>query len=130
MVRIALYDVSRAEVERAWVHEHTGPVHRLAFDPHIGALLLSGSHDGSVKMWDLRALTRASQTMKSVGSFLSKKAGVRDVKWCPTQATDALEFALCTDTGVIPEMGPSETKPAIAQYQCTWQVLSGNRLAS
>ena len=99
--RIALYDISRAEVERAWVHEHTGPVHRLAFDPHIGALLLSGSHDGSVKMWDLRALTRASQTMKSVGSFLSKKAGVRDVKWCPTQATDALEFALCTDTGVI-----------------------------
>ena len=99
--RIALYDVSRAEVERAWVHEHTGPVHRLAFDPHIGTLLLSGSHDGSVKMWDLRALTRASQTMKSVGSFLSKKAGVRDVKWCPTQATDALEFALCTDTGVI-----------------------------
>lgn len=99
--RIALYDVSRAEVERAWVHEHTGAVHKLAFDPHIGALLLSGSHDGTVKMWDLRALTRASQTMKSVGGFLSKKAGVRDVKWCPTQATDALEFALCTDTGVI-----------------------------
>lgn len=99
--RIALYDVSRAEVERAWLHEHTGPVHRLAFDPHIGYLLLSGSHDGSVKMWDLRALTRASQTMRSFGGFLSKKAGVRDVKWCPTTATDALEFALCTDTGVI-----------------------------
>ncbi len=99
--RIAIYDVSRAEVERAWVHEHTGAVHKLAFDPHIGALLLSGSHDGTVKMWDLRTLARASQTMKSVRGFVTRKAGVRDVKWCPTQATDALEFAICTDTGVI-----------------------------
>jgi WD40 repeat protein len=99
--RIALYDVSRTEVERAWVHEHTGQVHKLAFDPHIGALLLSGSHDGTVKTWDLRTLARASQTLKSGGGFFPRKSGIRDVKWCPTRATDAIEFAVCTDVGVI-----------------------------
>ena len=98
--RIALYDLKRPEVELAWLHEHTRSVHKLAFDPHQGYLLLSGSHDGTVKMWDLRNLAgeRAALAMKSVRQYQGRADAVRDLRWSPT---DAFEFVMCTDAGVI-----------------------------
>ena len=98
--RIALYDLRRPEVENAWLHEHTRAVHKLAFNPHQGSYLLSGSHDGSCKAWDLRTLAgeRAAMTTKSFRQFQGRAEAVRDVRWSPT---DAFEFVTATDSGTV-----------------------------
>jgi WD40 repeat protein len=98
--RIALYDLRRPEVENAWLHEHTRSVHKLAFNPHQGYYLLSGSHDGSCKAWDLRTLAgeRAAMTTKSFRQFQGRAEAVRDVRWSPT---DAFEFVVGTDSGTV-----------------------------
>ncbi len=54
--RVQLYDINRAGVELASLHEHHRQVHKLAFNPHQGAYLLSASQDATVRLWDLRAL--------------------------------------------------------------------------
>ena len=98
--RIALYDLRRPEVEKAWLYEHTRPVHKLAFNPHQGYYLLSGSHDGSCKVWDLRTLSgeRAAMTTKSFRQFQGRAEAVRDIRWSPT---DAVEFVVGTDSGTV-----------------------------
>jgi WD40 repeat protein len=98
--RVALYDLRRPEVENAWLHEHTRSVHKLAFNPHQGYYLLSGSHDGSCKAWDLRTLAgeRAAMTTKSFRQFQGRAEAVRDVRWSPT---DAFEFVIGTDSGTV-----------------------------
>jgi WD40 repeat protein len=98
--RIALYDLRRPEVENAWLHEHTRSVHKLAFNPHQGYYLLSASHDGNCKAWDLRALAgeRAAMTTKSFRQFQGRAEAVRDVRWSPT---DAFEFVIGTDSGTV-----------------------------
>ena len=98
--RIALYDVTRAEVEHARIHEHTRTVHRLGFNPHQGYLLLSGSQDGAARIWDLRQLSgdRAGLSTKSFRQFDGRADAIRDVRWSPTEG---LEFAVCTDNGTI-----------------------------
>ena len=98
--RIALYDLRRPEVESAWLHEHTRSVHKLAFNPHQGYFLLSASHDGSCRGWDLRSLAgeRAAMTTKSFRQFQGRAEAVRDVRWSPT---DAFEFVTATDSGTI-----------------------------
>ena len=98
--RIALYDLRRPEVENAWLHEHTRSVHKLAFNPHQGYFLLSGSHDGSCRAWDLRNLAgeRAAMTTKSFRQFQGRAEAVRDVRWSPT---DAFDFVTGSDSGTI-----------------------------
>jgi WD repeat-containing protein 24 len=98
--RIALYDLRRPEVENAWLHEHTRSVHKLAFNPHQGYYLLSGSHDGSCRAWDLRSLAgeRAAMTTKSFRQFQGRTEAVRDVRWSPT---DAVDFVMGTDSGTV-----------------------------
>src|SRR5271155_1286440 len=98
--RIALYDLRRPEVENAWLHEHTRSVHKLAFNPHQGYYLLSGSHDGSCRAWDLRTLAgeRAAMTTKSFRQFQGRTEAVRDVRWSPT---DAVDFVMGTDSGTV-----------------------------
>jgi WD40 repeat protein len=98
--RIALYDLRRPEVENAWLHEHTRSVHKLAFNPHQGCYLLSGSHDGSCRAWDLRTLAgeRAAMTTKSFRQFQGRSEAVRDVRWSPT---DAVDFVMGTDSGTV-----------------------------
>ena len=54
--QIVIYDVTRAGVEFARLHEHVRQVHRVAFNPHQGALLLSGSQDATMRLWDLQEL--------------------------------------------------------------------------
>ena len=98
--QIVLYDLNRVGVEFARLHEHNRQVHRLAFNPHRGNLLLSGSQDGTVRLWDLRTLSgeRNVMTCQSRSRYAGNSEGVRDVRWCPT---DALEFATGTDSGII-----------------------------
>ena len=98
--RIVLYDINRAGVELARLHEHTRQVHKVAFNPYQGALLLSGSQDATIRMWDLRDLAgeRSVMTCRSINRFLGNNEGIRDLRWSPT---DGVEFAAGTDNGVI-----------------------------
>lgn len=98
--RISIYDIRRPEVELLWLHEHPRQVHKLGFNPFQGALLLSGSHDGTVKYWDLRASRRerSSLVLDSSKQFPGRAEAVRDLRWSPT---DGVEFITCTDGGTI-----------------------------
>ena len=98
--QIVLYDLNRTGVELARLHEHSRQVHRLAFNPFQGALLLSGSQDATIRLWDLRALERdrSVMTCHSVHKYPGNNEGIRDLRWSPTEG---VEFAACTDTGVI-----------------------------
>ena len=98
--QIVVYDINRPGVEYARLHEHVRQVHRVAFNPHQGALLLSGSQDATVRLWDLRDLAgdRSILTARSQLQFPGNNEGIRDVKWSPTEG---VEFAVGTDNGVI-----------------------------
>ncbi|MCJ1365708.1 SEA (Seh1-associated) complex subunit [Acarospora aff. strigata] len=98
--RLVVYDINRSGVELARLHEHNRQVHKVAFNPHEGALLLSGSQDTTVKLWDLRALSgdRSVMTCRSIHRYVGNNDGVRDLKWSPT---DGVEFATGTDNGVV-----------------------------
>ena len=98
--QIVVYDINRAGVELARLHEHSRIVHRLGFNPHQAALMLSGSQDATVRLWDLRTLAggRSAMTCQSRMKFAGNNEGIRDLKWRPT---DAFEFAVATDSGVI-----------------------------
>ena len=98
--RIVIYDINRAGVELARLHEHTRQVHRVAFNPYQGALLLSGSQDSTIRMWDMRDLAgaRSVMTCRSIKRFSGNNEGIRDLKWSPS---DGVEFAAGTDNGVI-----------------------------
>ncbi|KAI9882461.1 MAG: hypothetical protein M1823_005797 [Watsoniomyces obsoletus] len=99
--RVQLYDINRAGVELASLHEHHRQVHKLAFNPHQGAYLLSASQDATVRLWDLRALVgggRSVLSFRSARKYATNAEGVRDVKWSPTEGT---EFACGTDAGAV-----------------------------
>lgn len=98
--QIVIYDVTRAGVELARLHEHVRQVHRVAFNPHEGALLLSGSQDASMRLWDLRDLARdrSVMTCRSSCQYPGNNEGIRDLRWSPT---NGVEFAAGTDNGVI-----------------------------
>ncbi|KAI9730659.1 MAG: SEA (Seh1-associated) complex subunit [Cirrosporium novae-zelandiae] len=97
---IIVYDLTRAGVASAHFHEHSRPVHKLAFNPHEGAYLLSASQDGTVKLWDLRnrASDHGVMTCRSKNTYMGNSECIRDVKWSPE---DGVEFAFCTDTGSV-----------------------------
>lgn len=98
--QIVIYDLNRPGVELARLHEHNRQVHRVAFNPHQGALLLSGSQDASVRLWDMRELggDRSLVSGRSVGKYSLNNEGIRDLQWSPT---NGVEFAAGTDNGVI-----------------------------
>ncbi|KAK5169246.1 hypothetical protein LTR04_006039, partial [Oleoguttula sp. CCFEE 6159] len=97
--KVIVYDVQRPGIEIARLHGHSRQVHKIAFNPHGGHLLLSASQDGTVRLWDLRALRReATMLSSSRSTFSGGSDGVRDVKWSPT---NGLEFAIATDSGGI-----------------------------
>lgn len=98
--QIVVYDINRTGVEYARLHEHVRQVHRVAFNPHQGAWLLSGSQDATIRFWDLRNLAgdRSVMTCRSQEQFAGNNEGIRDLKWSPT---NGVEFAVGTDNGVI-----------------------------
>ncbi len=98
--KIVVYDLNRPGVELARLHEHNRQVHRISINPHQGALVLSGSQDSSVRLWDLRTVAggREIAPARSRNRYLGNAEGIRDLRWSPT---DAVEFAFCTDSGVI-----------------------------
>ena len=98
--RIMLYDVNRAGVESARLDEHNRQVHKLAFNPHQGYLMLSASQDATMRLWDLRAMQggRNVLTFRSAFRYKGNAEGIRDVKWSPTDGTG---FACATDAGVV-----------------------------
>ncbi|OQV00881.1 WD domain-containing protein [Cladophialophora immunda] len=93
--RIALYDLNAPspKTELAWLHEHTGQINKLDFDPHAGYLLLSASQDKSVRLWDLRQPQRDRSRIR-----FEVRSAVRDVRWSPVEP---LDFAICADGGVV-----------------------------
>ena len=93
--RIALYDLNAAgpRIELAWLHEHTGQVNKLDFDPFAGYVLLSASQDKSVRLWDLREPKSSKSRLR-----FEVRSAVRDVRWSPTVS---LDFAVCGDGGVV-----------------------------
>lgn len=98
--QIVIYDINRVGVECARLHEHVRQVHRVAFNPHQGAWLLSGSQDATIRFWDLRSLAgdRSVMTCRSQDQYPGNNEGIRDLKWSPT---NGVEFAVGTDNGVI-----------------------------
>ena len=120
--KVILYDLNRANVELVRLHEHTRQVHKLAFNPHQGHLLLSASHDATVRLWDLRDMRQKAAACTSRDQFSGISGGIRDVQWSPT---DGVEFAFGTDNGVIQRWdfrhnkGPKQKIPAHDQKTCT-----------
>ncbi|ENI00693.1 hypothetical protein COCC4DRAFT_205257 [Bipolaris maydis ATCC 48331] len=120
--KVILYDLNRASVELTRLHEHTRQVHKLAFNPHQGHLLLSASHDSTVRLWDLRDMRRDATICPSRDQYHGMNGGIRDVQWSPT---DAVEFAFGTDNGTIQRWdfrytkGPKQKITAHDQRICT-----------
>lgn len=110
--QIVIYDVTRAGVEFARLHEHVRQVHRVAFNPHQGALLLSGSQDATMRLWDLRDLAgdRSIMTCRSSYQYPGHNEGIRDLRWSPM---NGVEFAAGTDNGVIQRWDLRKTKAPI-----------------
>lgn len=95
--KIILYDLGHAGLQAAQLHEHFRHVHKVTFNPHRGNLLLSGSQDGTVRLWDVRDVRQAN-TLRSKHKYSGQADGIRDVKWSPTEGFD---FAFGTDSGWI-----------------------------
>ncbi|KAK2757040.1 SEA (Seh1-associated) complex subunit [Arachnomyces sp. PD_36] len=98
--RIVIYDLHRPGIELARLHEHTRQVHRLAFNPHRSAWLLSGSQDATIRMWDLRQASgeRGVVNAGSKNRFNGHSEAIRDIRW---SQTDGVAFAVATDSGSI-----------------------------
>lgn len=97
--KIILYNLGRAGLPPVQLYEHFRQVHKVTFNPHRGNLLLSGSQDGTVKLWDLRDVQKGpSSTLQSKRKYSGQSDGVRDVKWSPTEGVD---FAFGTDSGWV-----------------------------
>jgi WD40 repeat protein len=120
--KVILYDLNRASVELTRLHEHNRQVHKLAFNPHQGYLLLSASQDATVRLWDLRDMRRDAVICRSRDQYAGINGGIRDVQWSPT---DAVEFAFGTDNGNIQRWdfrynkGPKQKITAHDQRICT-----------
>lgn len=110
--KIVLYDINRASVELARLHEHDRQVHRLAINPHQGYYLLSGSQDATLRLWDLRAMAggRGVMSFASSHKYSANADGIRDVRWSPTDGT---AFACSTDAGVVQRWDFRENKAPV-----------------
>jgi WD repeat-containing protein 24 len=87
---ICVYDLKDGSLDRQ-LREHGRQVHKVAFNPADGRLLLSASQDGTIKLWDLR-------DRKSRLTFVCRADAVRDVQF---NAGNAVEFAAAFDNGTI-----------------------------
>lgn len=97
---VVTYDLNRAGLELSRFQGHSRQVHRLAFNPHFPAYLLSGSQDATIRMWDLRMppTERGAMTSGCQKMFNGNSDAIRDIRWSPT---DGVMFATATDSGAI-----------------------------
>ena len=98
--RIVVYDLQRPGLQLCRFQGHNRQVHRLAFNPHRAAWLLSGSQDGTIRMWDLRTAS-ANRGLSTCGSkqiYQGNSDAIRDVRWSPS---DGVVFATASDSGAI-----------------------------
>ncbi|KAF1351186.1 hypothetical protein BDV97DRAFT_351305 [Delphinella strobiligena] len=109
---IIVYDLNHPGIEVARLYEHRRQVHRVTFNPHAGQHFLSGSQDGTVRLWDLRDLRRDSATFASRFTTTGQNEGVRDVKWSPT---DIFALALCTDGGFVQKWDTRKLKTPLTK---------------
>lgn len=105
--KVVIYDLNRPGIEVASFYEHSRQVHKVAFCPHQGGLLLSASQDASVKLWDLRASKSEILNLPRTKTFAGQSEAIRDVRWSPT---DVFEFAFGTDNGSIQKWDHRNTK--------------------
>lgn len=98
--RIVVYDLQRPGLQLCRFQGHNRQVHRLAFNPHLPSWLLSGSQDGTIRMWDLRSApaNRGTSTCGSKHSYQGNSDAIRDVRWSPS---DGVVFATASDSGAI-----------------------------
>ena len=98
--RIVAYDLHRTGLEFCRFQGHSRQVHRLAFNPHFPAWLLSGSQDSSIRMWDLRMASseRGVSTCGSKELYNGNSDAIRDIRWSPS---DGVMFATATDSGAV-----------------------------
>lgn len=98
--RIVVYDLQRPALQLCRFQGHNRQVHRLAFNPHLASWLLSGSQDGTIRMWDLRASStnRGLSTCGSKHVYQGNSDAIRDVRWSPS---DGVVFATASDSGAI-----------------------------
>lgn len=87
---ICLYDAKVGVLDRQ-LREHGRQVHKIAFNPVDGRLLLSASQDGTIKLWDLRE-------RNSRFTFVGRADAVRDVQF---NAGNVVEFAAAFDNGTV-----------------------------
>lgn len=98
--RIVIYDLHRTGLEYCRFQGHSRQVHRLAFNPHHPAWLLSGSQDAHIRLWDLRAVPtdRGVSVCGSRDRYNGNSDAIRDIRWSPA---DGVLFAAATDSGAI-----------------------------
>ncbi|KAJ5667283.1 hypothetical protein N7507_003147, partial [Penicillium longicatenatum] len=98
--RIVVYDLQRPGLQLCRFQGHNRQVHRLAFNPHLASWLLSGSQDGTIRMWDLRSAStnRGLSTCGSKHVYQGNSDAIRDVRWSPS---DGVVFATASDSGAI-----------------------------
>ncbi|KAI5865820.1 hypothetical protein GGS23DRAFT_356386 [Durotheca rogersii] len=102
--KIFMYDMSRlgsgSGVEFIQSREDSRQINKLDFNPHRGTYLLSGSQDGTVRCFDVKArdAERSGPTFRVFQSYRCNADGVSDVKWAPK---DGMIFACATDSGVV-----------------------------
>ncbi|KAL4980318.1 hypothetical protein BDW66DRAFT_156547 [Aspergillus desertorum] len=98
--RIVVYDLQRTGLEYCRFQGHSRQVHRLAFNPHQPAWLLSGSQDAHIRLWDLRTVPadRGVSVFGSRDQYNGNSDAVRDIRWSPG---DGVLFAVATDSGAI-----------------------------
>ncbi|KAL1915379.1 uncharacterized protein VTP21DRAFT_6837 [Calcarisporiella thermophila] len=90
---IILWDLARPGKKLVrTLSEHSRAVNRICFNPGGGYYLLSASHDGTMKLWDLR------DKLVSRMTFEGKSDGVRDVQFHPLYSH---EFAAAFESGTI-----------------------------
>ncbi|TEA13393.1 putative WD repeat-containing protein [Colletotrichum sidae] len=104
--KIFSYDLARISsggtpLEFVQTREDSRQVNSLDINPHRQTTLLSGSQDGMVRYFDIRAPVQSRSggfTYAARGHYKCNADGVRQVKWSPK---DGFYFACGTESGVV-----------------------------
>jgi WD40 repeat protein len=83
---------SRSKLEHVF-NDHKRTVNKVCFHPSEAHLLLSGSQDGRMKLFDLRR-------REATSTFISNSESVRDVQFAPSQYS-YFHFASVQETGNV-----------------------------